>query len=211
MHARWYSQARSACAQGADSRRCRTPRTGVTGPDRNGKTGKAARDMRQPSGAGVLVRALVEPRGRQQSAQRTEPVARRLGLSPGDFEERLERRGSRLVSRCGWALTYLKKAGLVTFPRRGQVKITEEGLNFLKTHPTFDKGDLETILSFSLFAHGSPGTALVPTHAREGATIKSLPPDEQIALSLAQIRVGLVDDLLASLQSCSPTFLKNLL
>jgi restriction system protein len=59
-------------------------------------------------------------------------VANRLNLSPEARSERLESGDNRLSNRVGWALTYLTKAGLVQFPRRNQVHITERGRSFLQ-------------------------------------------------------------------------------
>ena len=38
-------------------------------------------------------------------------------------------------NRVGWARTYLKKAGLLEYPSRGHVKITEKGIAILKENP----------------------------------------------------------------------------
>src|ERR687898_435980 len=38
-------------------------------------------------------------------------------------------------NRVGWARTYMKKAGLLHTPRRGYFKITDAGLQALKTNP----------------------------------------------------------------------------
>jgi len=38
-------------------------------------------------------------------------------------------------NRVGWARTYMKKAGLLSAPKRGVVQITERGLEALAAHP----------------------------------------------------------------------------
>lgn len=38
-------------------------------------------------------------------------------------------------NRVGWARTYLKKNGLIEYPRRGIIKITDRGLQVLKSNP----------------------------------------------------------------------------
>ena len=38
-------------------------------------------------------------------------------------------------NRVGWAKTYLKKAGLLEYPKRGYFKITDLGLNVLEDKP----------------------------------------------------------------------------
>ena len=40
-------------------------------------------------------------------------------------------------NRCGWARTYMKKAGLLTLPQRSHVQITEQGLQVLSDKPDY--------------------------------------------------------------------------
>src|SRR4051794_13020733 len=63
-------------------------------------------------------------------------IADRFGLSE---EERLELLPSKsqtvIANRVAWAKTYLKKAGLLTQPSRGVLRITEEGRSVLTKKP----------------------------------------------------------------------------
>lgn len=40
-----------------------------------------------------------------------------------------------MANRVGWARTYLKKAGLISDPKRGQFQITDRGRALLKSNP----------------------------------------------------------------------------
>jgi restriction system protein len=64
-------------------------------------------------------------------------IARELSLSEADLKELLPS-GKQPVfeNRVGWARTYLKKAGLLESTRRGYFRITDRGLELLKSSPT---------------------------------------------------------------------------
>jgi restriction system protein len=49
-------------------------------------------------------------------------------------------------NRAGWAKTYLKKAGLLIYPKRGCIQITERGLSVLENKP--DKLDFKLLKQF---------------------------------------------------------------
>ena len=42
---------------------------------------------------------------------------------------------SRFNNRVGWSSTHFKKAGLLSYPSRGKFRITQRGLDLLKTQP----------------------------------------------------------------------------
>ena len=54
-----------------------------------------------------------------------------------------------IYNRVGWARTYLKKAGLGESPRRGVLKITQQGLDVLNEKP--DRIDNKFLRQFSEF------------------------------------------------------------
>lgn len=59
-------------------------------------------------------------------------------------------------NRCDWARFYLKKAQLITSPKRSILEITEEGMEFLKSHKnSFDKKTLMTLPTFFNFVEES--------------------------------------------------------
>ena len=61
-----------------------------------------------------------------------ELIADKFGLTDEEKEELLPSgQGTVIRSRVGWAKTYMKNAGLVQQPKRGVMKITEEGLKVL--------------------------------------------------------------------------------
>jgi restriction system protein len=65
-----------------------------------------------------------------------EHLSQQFGLSEADRMKLLPS-GQRAIidNRIGWARTYLKKAGLLSYPRRGYFKITRTGFDVLKQNP----------------------------------------------------------------------------
>ncbi len=56
------------------------------------------------------------------------------------------------ANRCDWARFYLKKAKLIESPKTGFIKISNEGVSFLKSHQTeIHRNTLLEIPSFSKF------------------------------------------------------------
>jgi len=64
-------------------------------------------------------------------------VADRLGLSPGDLSEVVLPSGgqTRFANRVTWAHVYMKRAGLLSSPRRGIYMITDRGKSVLRSPP----------------------------------------------------------------------------
>ena len=52
----------------------------------------------------------------------------------------------RFANRVGWAKTHLKKSGLITYPQRGHLQITQRGLDVLEEKP--QKIDMEFLKRF---------------------------------------------------------------
>lgn len=104
-------------------------------------------------------------------------------------------------NRVGWARTYLKKALLISSPRRGVFAITDRGkevidrkiskvdVDFLKQYPEF----LEFIKP-----QPSPG----PT--------PPITPEERLENAFQELHDGISSELLQTIKSCSPAFFENL-
>lgn len=117
------------------------------------------------------------------------------------------------ASRVGWAKTYLKKAGLVTQPKRGFVQITDAGRIALSQ----DAGQintkyLERFESFQAFrsagkdslnTNGSVVLPLVPLQVE-------LTPDEIMEAAHARSLAALADEVLDRVKSCPPEFFERL-
>jgi len=78
-----------------------------------------------------------------------------LRLNEPELKELLPSGRQTIVdSRVGWALTYMRKAGLLDSPKRGLVIINQRGLDFLQKYPTcITVKDLEQFPEFMEFRY----------------------------------------------------------
>src|SRR5262245_25483162 len=69
-------------------------------------------------------------------ADMVESVSKRFNLSSDERQQLLPSGQSTVIrNRCGWARTYLKKAGLIASTRRGFYRITDRGQSVAATKP----------------------------------------------------------------------------
>jgi restriction system protein len=111
-------------------------------------------------------------------------------------------------NRVGWARTYLKKAGLLDMPRRGQLVITQRGIDVLKAKPQrIDIGFLEQFAEFKTFrsVHHEKGHEQLPIPQTDEST-----PEEVLEDAYEKIRANLEAELLEQVKSCSPSFFEHL-
>lgn len=138
-------------------------------------------------------------------------IAKRLHFTQDEVAERLPGGGSRLASRCGWALTYLTKAGLVSSPRRGMTQITPLGNDFLKKHVGPIKiSDLLVFDSFRAFQQAANKESESETNQNPEADL-SVDPEQRIESGVREIRASISDELLEILSGCRPTFFEILI
>lgn len=116
-------------------------------------------------------------------------------------------------NRIGWARTYLKKACLVEAPKRGVFKITDRGLKILATNPVrIDGKFLEQFPEFIEFRDVSKTTNETKTDSEPAGAgpVATATPEEAIELAFQGLREQLVQELLAVVLNCSPTFFEQL-
>jgi restriction system protein len=130
-------------------------------------------------------------------------IKEKMKFSDEEAAEKLESGGNRLQNRVGWALTYLKKSGLVTFPKRGVAKITDNGKTFLKKHdgPIAPK-DLEVFPSYIKFKKGNDQSE--DEMASQSASMEEIDPEEKINLGYKEIKNALIDELKEKLLELTP-------
>ena len=112
-------------------------------------------------------------------------------------------------NRIGWARTYLKKAGLLEAPRRGVFKITDRGLQTLRSNPSrIDGKYLEQFQEFIDFrAAACPATGTV--ELLDAAPARTT-PEEAIEVAHQGLREQLGQELLSRVLGCSPSFFEQL-
>ena len=117
-------------------------------------------------------------------------------------------------SRMGWAVTYLKNAGLLKTPRRGIYEITPIGVKVLAGKPTgIDNDFLDQFESFREFRIRSRGEGgdTAPTDPKPGKTNVVAPdpqgtPEEALESAHKSLRAAVESELLDAMLNGSPKF-----
>lgn len=114
-------------------------------------------------------------------------------------------------NRVGWAKTYLKKAGLIDFPKRATAIITELGIDVLKSKPK--KIDAKFLRQFPSFLE------FVGVNRNEKEDALNIPlsnepteqtPEESLDSAYQRIRSSLAAELLGKVVDMSPSFFERL-
>lgn len=110
-------------------------------------------------------------------------------------------------SRVGWARTYMKKALLLSAPKRGVVQITDRGLEELRKNPKrLDNKDLRKYPEFLEFQSKTGDEKDTPA----ASLTEKLDPRENIEAGYLLLRKQLSDELLTRIKGCSPDFFERL-
>ncbi len=122
-------------------------------------------------------------------------------------------RQASFANRVGWAKSYLDKAGLVESSRRGHFKITQRGLEMLKSNPeTINNRSLLQFAEFRNFkdrsAKVSDPSVNIVTSINDG---DKQTPDEAMRMAWAQIEAALSQDLLNRICAAPPEFFERLI
>lgn len=135
-------------------------------------------------------------------------VAQRLGISADDRAEMLPSgRGARFANRVYWARLHLKAAGLVELLGRGQFRITQEGIDLLKSEP-------EALTIKFLARYPSYVEFRTRRHdPREPAVViedGEQTPEEALEQNYAALRGALAAELLDRVRAATPRFFEQL-
>lgn len=120
-------------------------------------------------------------------------------------------------SRTGWALSYMKQAGLVGSPRRGWYQITSEGKQVLQASPArIDNDFLTQFEGFRDFRNRSRsdlGIAITDNGIGAPADAPATPvepPDEALERAYLRLRTAVEAELIDTIKNVSPTFFEEL-
>jgi restriction system protein len=136
-------------------------------------------------------------------------LADEFELSEEERKEMLPSGAQRLFNnRVAWALTYIRKAGLVKSPKRGVFKITDRGQQVLsKNIGKIDSKFLEQFPEFIEFKKikkkpdkPTPPTKPLPT---------DINPEEILESAYQELQNSLADELLDTIKTCSPEFFER--
>lgn len=116
-----------------------------------------------------------------------------------------------IKNRIGWAITYLKKAGLLSSPKRAHVQITDLGQTVLAQN--LDKINvrfLKQFESFREFHSVKPSSNNSVSELEEADLIESETPDEQLQQAFNSLNRSLAAELLDSVKAISPEAFEQL-
>lgn len=129
-------------------------------------------------------------------------------LSQTEKEEMLaSRRQTVVANRVGWAVTYLKKAGLIDNASRGNYQITSLGKELIEAPPTvLDTNYLKKYPSFLEFYNTSNKKNVSITNDSR----QELTPEDMLEYVSEQLKAFLEDELLRKIKTGSPAFFERL-
>lgn len=123
-------------------------------------------------------------------------------------------RARTMDNRVGWALTYLRQAGLVDQPSRGRVVINETGLQALKANP--DRIDMRSLevypayLEFRERTRQKTSTTPPEPNADQSHAEPTSTPSDLLALAVATNRAAVEGEVLRAALALSPTGFEDL-
>ena len=115
-------------------------------------------------------------------------------------------------SRAGWALSYMKQAGLLTSPKRGWYAITDLGHAALATNPSrIDARWLMQYEGFRAFHARSRGDGDEVGSRDDGEEIlPAIPPDEELERAYTRLRESVEAEVLNTIRGVSSSFFEQL-
>ncbi len=129
-------------------------------------------------------------------------------LSDSERQELLPTSGQVIFNnRVGWARTYLKKAGLLSSPRRGIVQVTTRGLQVLRDNPA--RVDNKVLRQFPEFLEFQDARS-DSKQSLDSAATEQFDPQESLEAGYHRIHKQLATELLARIKGCSPSFFEHL-
>jgi restriction system protein len=105
-------------------------------------------------------------------------------------------------NRIGWAATYLKKAGLIESPKRGEFKITEEGNRLLAEG--IKHLDYKYLMKYDSFKEFKLHKEVISPEEDERKLEDNMTPFERISNAYDEIKNSLIDELLQKLKEVDP-------
>jgi restriction system protein len=146
---------------------------------------------------------------REHSLRETiETLAQQFGLTEQERTELLPSgRQSRFDNRVGWALTHMRKAGLLSKSERGKFVITARGLAVLKNPPTLiDIKFLKQYDEFVQFRTRREKDEIHDDVLDEGTQT----PEEAMDSAYQSLRQALSSEILTTIKKCTPAFFEKL-
>ncbi len=146
-------------------------------------------------------------------SETVDALASLFGLSDDELRELLPSgRQPVFRNRVGWARTYLKKAGLLTSPKRAHFKISDKGLELLKEKPDEITSKFLTryddFVEFKSIRREKENGTSSQSELFEIHTDQT--PEETLEYAYQKLRNDLIKEVLDIVKSCSPAFFEKL-
>lgn len=160
-----------------------------------------------------VLRVLADGQERHRRAL-AEKMADHFSLSAAERVALLPSGKSPVIrSRTGWALAYLKQAGIVESPRRGWYRITDRGKVVLERAPDrINNAYLQQFDEFQEFRTRSKTNAVLVNENRDSDVNvdfngeDQIPPDEALRIAYASLRNAVESELLDTAKGVTPAF-----
>lgn len=137
------------------------------------------------------------------------PLASEFKLGPNELNQTLPSGSGIFYNRVGWARTYLKKAGLLDYPKRQYIRITQRGKKVLEEKPK--RIDVAFLKQFPEFLDFQSPKKLEKFETLAGDQDGSKDtPEELLASGYLKLRKQLELDLLERVKSSDPQFFERL-
>lgn len=139
-----------------------------------------------------------------------ERLTEEFGLDAAPQAELLSSGTPVVVSRVGWASTYLRSAGLLESTRRGYFRITLRGRGALDDVEEIHTKYLERYPEFVAFQRRSKSGSEGGQGAPAPSVANPVTPEEAIESSFSSLRARLTEELIKQIMSCSSAFFERL-
>lgn len=154
----------------------------------------------------TLMLPLLEIAGVQNEqavAEVYDRLATQFGLTNEERSELLPSgRQPTFENRVGWAITYMKKAGLLESSGRGRFKITQRGIETLKEKPT--EINVQYLTRFPEFVAFRQAARKTTEETEQEKDEKTDTPEEVLERAYQNLRRALAADVLERLKSLPP-------
>jgi restriction system protein len=136
-----------------------------------------------------------------------DPAAKELAVSDLDRQKLLPSGKQPVVdNRVFWTTKYLREAGLLSSPRRGEVHLTPLGAETLKKN--LQRIDIDYLMQFSTFKEFRTASKVVSTTTKSPDVTNT--PEELLESTWSGMRQSLGQDLLSRVKGSSPQFFEQL-
>jgi restriction system protein len=150
--------------------------------------------------------------GQEHSTQQAlDQIASALNIPPDELLLMLPSGQPIFANRIQWARTYLKHAGLLSYPQRGAFQITERGRAVLaEGQDRLDIRFLSRFPEFVAFRNGHQGQPTATDSSSLTQAEERKTPEELLAEGITALRQTLSEEILARIKECSPSFFETL-